>query len=294
MGTNAVTKVLEREVRDPVPTATTTLDAAARQGEAADLARQRRVPGRLHARPVGQRVHQRGAEARRAGCHPPLDDLIGEDTPNITAALENEPESQGDGDGHGRAPSGGFPVEGLLPLLVPAEAVDELRLAGRSSDLEMPKTPEDLNDRAAGVQDRGPQRQRKGRRGPPDRGPQDSCLPLTRWARSGTPGGANKGIRSLLAVEATVVRIRPAWNGARGSRMSAPCTPRTDRRRRLHPERAGAQPKGNSAGRGPALRLGATALDPAFVQPTPTGGRDKQYDAVPPLTGPVRQELQPG
>ena len=87
----------------------------------------------------------------------PLDDLIGEDTPNIAAAFEDEPdfkELATSSDGN----IWGLPhVERLLPLLVRYEAVDELRLA-RDPRPRAAHHARGAADGAGGVQDPGPQR----------------------------------------------------------------------------------------------------------------------------------------
>ena len=223
----------------------------------------------------------------RQGVAVPLEDLIKEHAPNIQKALDTNATLKG----MSVAPDGHIYAMPQWADCYHCTYPDKLWINStwlKKLNLPMPKTPEDLRTVLKAFKTRDPNGNGKADEIPMISAEGDSTLiAYLMGAFAYDPVGANNGIRSLLQLNGDKVETpvdKPKWReGLKyinslykdGLIDQASFTQNSDALQAI-----GNNPKAVQIGSSPVLWPGI------FVQLDSKDGRDKQYDAVPPLTGP--------
>jgi putative aldouronate transport system substrate-binding protein len=287
---NAFTKVLEEKFDVDLQFETTTYDAAAAaEKRQVSLASGEYPDAYFLVSWVNQFTNEELVKLGGQGVLVPLDDLIGEDTPNIAAAFEAEPDFKE------MATATDGKIWGLPTFNDCFHCSYGAKLWMNSAwleklDLEQPTTPEELRTVLEAFKTQDPNGNGKADEIALTADVGSSPLPYLMNPFVYTPPVAPQGAAgtiptSLGAVDGEVV-LQPARDEWRAG-ISYVASLYKDG---LIDEGAFTQngealaAKGNSAD---GVVLGsATVLHPGFVSKDNEDGRYKEYDAVPPLTGP--------
>ncbi|MCO8273707.1 extracellular solute-binding protein [Actinoplanes sp. TRM 88003] len=287
MDTNTVTKVLSDKFKIQFQFQTTTMDGApAKEKRQISLA-SNDYPDLFFLIPwVDAFTKAEVQRLGRQGVAVPLEDLIKEHAPNIQKALDTNATLKG----MSVAPDGHIYAMPQWADCFHCTYPDKLWINStwlKKLDLPMPKTPEDLRTVLKAFKTRDPNGNGKADEIPMISAEGDSTLiAYLMGAFSYDPVGANNGVRSLLQLNGDKVETpidKPKWReGLKyinslyqdGLIDQASFTQNSDALQAI-----GNNPKAVQIGSSPVLWPGI------FVQIGSKDGRDKQYDAVPPLTG---------
>jgi putative aldouronate transport system substrate-binding protein len=284
---NAFTKVLEEKFDVDFQFETTTYDApAAAEKRQVSLASGEYPDAYMLVPWVNQFTNEELVKLGGQGVILPLDDLIGEDTPNITAAFEKEPNFKE------MATSTDGTIWGLPTWNDCYHCSYGAKLWMNSAwletlDLEQPTTPEELRTVLEAFKTEDPNGNGKADEIPLTADVGSSPLPYLMNPFVYTPIVNPQGTTpaSLGAVDGEVVLqpTREAWRAGISYVASLYKDGLIDEAAFTQNGEA-LSAKGNSAD---GVVVGsATVLHPGFVSADNEDGRYEQYDAVPPLTGP--------
>ncbi|THV42445.1 extracellular solute-binding protein [Glycomyces buryatensis] len=284
---NAFTKVLEEKFDVDLQFETTTYDAAAAAEKRQTSLASGDYPDAYMLIPwVNQFTNEELVKLGGQGVIVPLDDLIGEDTPNITAAFEKEPDFKE------MATSTDGNIWGLPAWNDCYHCSYGAKLWMNSAwleavDLEQPTTPEELRTVLEAFKTQDPNGNGKADEIPLSGEVGSSVLPYLMnpfvYTQYSNSDGTIPGSLGAVDGEAVLQPTRDEWREG----ISYVASLYEDG---LIDEAAFTQngealsAKGNSAD---GVILGSvTTLHPGFVNADNEDGRYTQYDAVPPLTGP--------
>ncbi|MDQ0573869.1 extracellular solute-binding protein [Agromyces albus] len=284
---NAFTKVLEEKFDVDLQFETTTYDGAgAAEKRQVSLASGDYPDAYMLVPWVDQFTNQELVKLGEQGVLLPLDDLIGEDTPNITAAFEKEPEFKE------MATSSDGTIWGLPQWNDCFHCAYPAKLWMNSAwletlGLEQPTTPEELRAVLQAFKTQDPNGNGKADEIPLSGEVGASILPylMNPFVYTAAPSAKGATPASLGAVDGEVVLqpTRDEWRAGISYVTSLYKDGLIDDGAFTQNGEA-LNAKGNSAD---GVIIGSAAvMHPGFVRPTNEDGRYTQYDAVPPLTGP--------
>lgn len=286
--TNPVTKIISDKFKIQFRWQTTTLDAGAAKEKRQIALASGDYPDLFLLIPwVDGFTQAEVLKLGKQGVAQPLEDLIKENAPNVQKALDSNKtlkEMSTAPDGHIYAlPQWSDCFHCTYP--------DKLWINSawlKKLGLQMPKTTEDLRTVLRAFKTRDPNGNGKADEIPMTTDPQDSSLiAYLMGAFAYNPVGANNGVRSLLTLQGdkvvtpvTSAEWREGLKYIHSLYAEGLIDPAAFTQNALALQAQGNNPKAVTLGSVPVLWPGI------FVQLDSKDKRDKQYDAVPPLTGP--------